>query len=143
MNQWKKRIAYLFATVFIALHVQAADEGKKNEVDIPFNKGTLRLKVMSPNALRVQYLEGEGRELPEWIYLPGAGEGKVKYKLKKQEGGVTQIETSEMNIRVDGGKQTLTVNNAQGKEVFKATSHQLQAGTVQGEPTYNARLQME
>ncbi|MBQ8190876.1 MAG: DUF5110 domain-containing protein [Bacteroidaceae bacterium] len=143
MKQWKKQIVYLFAALFIALHVQAADEGKKNDVDIPFNKGTLRLKVMTENAVRVQYIEGEGRELPEWIYLPEAGEGKVKHKLKQMEGGVTQVETPAMSILIDGGAQTLTVNNAQGEEVFKATSHQLQAGTVQGEPTYSARLQME
>ncbi|MBQ6799994.1 MAG: hypothetical protein IJP08_02650, partial [Bacteroidaceae bacterium] len=143
MKQWKKQIVYLFAALFIALHVQAADEGKKNEVDIPFNKGTLRLKVMTENAVRVQYIEGEGRELPEWIYLPEAGEGKVKHKLKQMEGGVTQVETPAMSILIDGGAQTLTVSNAQGEEVFKATSHQLQAGTVQGEPTYSARLQME
>ena len=143
MIQWKKRITYLLASIFIVLYVQASDEGKKNEVEIPFNKGTLRLRVMTENTLRVQYLEGEGRKLPEWIYLPEAGEGKVKYELKREDVRVTRIETPRMNILIDGGKQTLTVNNAQGKEVFKATSHQLQAGTVQGEPTYNARLQIE
>ena len=85
MNQWKKRIAYLFATIFIAaLHIQAADDGKENVVDIPFQKGTLRLHIMAENAVRVQYIEGEGRELPEWIYLPDAGTKKKRSNHKKE-----------------------------------------------------------
>ena len=82
-NQWKKRISYLLACLLIVLQVKAADEKRNNEVNIPFNKGTLHLKIMSPNAIRVQYMEGEGRELSEWIYLPEAGEGKVKFNADK------------------------------------------------------------
>ena len=155
MNKWKKRIAYLFATIFIAaLHVQAADDGKENVVDIPFQKGTLRLHIMAENAVRVQYIEGEGRELPEWIYLPDAGTKKVAYSKEgmhkvstiNNRSTVVQdetlIKTDQMSIRVDNQAQTLVVSNAQGKEVFKATSHQLQAGTVQGEPTYSAEIKI-
>ena len=62
MNQWKKRIAYLFATVFIALHVQAADEGKKNEVDIPFNKGTKMKDEVSILSLN-QYVSSDYKKV--------------------------------------------------------------------------------
>lgn len=141
-NQWEKRISYLLACFLIVLQVTAADKKRNNEVNIPFNNGTLHLKIMSPNAIRVQYMEGEGRKLPEWIYQPEAGEGKVKYKCKQTD-NATIIETAEMHICVNQDKQILTVNNKQGKEVFKATSHLLQASTVQGEPTYIAQLQMD
>ncbi|MBQ8866293.1 MAG: DUF5110 domain-containing protein [Bacteroidaceae bacterium] len=130
-------LCYLLALPMLA----GGNEGKGNEVNIPFNKGTLRLHIMAGNAVRVQYTEGEGRELPEWIYLPEAGKGNVQYR-HRQTNDETIVETSDMTIRVDGGKQTLTVSNAKGEEVFKANSHQLKAGTVQGEPTYSAEIKM-
>lgn len=116
--------------------------GGANDIEMPFQQGMLRLHIMAGNAVRVQYIEGEGRELPEWIYLPDAGMDKVQYK-HRQTGDETTIETSDMTIRVDGGKHTLTVSNAEGEEVFKATAHQLQASTVQGEPTWCAEVRME
>ncbi len=141
-NQWKRRIPYLLAYLLIVLHIQAAEKKTDNEVNIPFNKGTLHLKIMSPNAIRVQYMEGTGRELPEWIYLPEAGKEKVKFNYRQTDNGII-LETGKMNICVNQDAQILTVNNKQGEEVFKATSHQLQASTVQGEPTYIAQLQMD
>lgn len=116
--------------------------GGVNDIEMPFQQGMLRLHIMAGNAVRVQYIEGEGRELPEWIYLPDAGKDKVQYK-HCQTGDETTIETPDMTIRVDGGKHTLTVSNAEGEEVFKATAHQLQASTVQGEPTWCAEVRME
>lgn len=116
--------------------------GGANDIEMPFQQGMLRLHIMAGNAVRVQYIEGEGRELPEWIYLPDAGKDKVQY-THRQTGDETTIETSDMTIRVDGGKHTLTVSNAEGEEVFKATAHQLQASTVQGEPTWCAEVRME
>lgn len=142
MHIYKKIIPYLLLHCLCIGHIQAAEEKAPNEISIPFHKGVMNLTIMAENALRVQYSEGEGRDLPEWIYLPEAGNEKVRYKSKRQ-GELTLIETSSMTIRVDNGAKTLTVDNARGEEVFKATSHQLQISTVQGEPTYNARLQME
>lgn len=138
----KQKFLLLCLCGLLTLPVLAGREKRTNEIEIPFQRGTLRLHVMAENAVRVQYIEGEGRELPEWIYLPEAGRGKVKY-TRKDVGELTLVETEKMKIRVDNQTHTLAVSNAKDEEVFKATAHQLQASTVQGEPTYCAEVRME
>lgn len=136
----KLRSLILALCLLVTYGMQAAPD--RQHTDIPFGEGTLRLTLMSENALRVQYSEGEGRELPEWIYLPEAGIHPVKHKCREQ-GGAALIETAAMSVCVDSEAHLLTVYNAEGEEVFRATAHDLQPSTVQGEPTYVAQLQME
>ena len=141
MSITKKLITFLLLSNIFSLTAQNVEK-HSNVVDIPFQAGTLRLNIMADNAVRVQYIEGKGRTLPEWIYQPDAGTKKVKYKSCSKE-GVTTIETHAMSICIDNRAQALTITNRQGDEIFKATSHQLQASTVQGEPTWIAGLQLE
>ena len=139
MSTTKRIIMLLMLGLLFSLTTKATD-GQPNIVEIPFQEGTLRLNIMTNNAVRVQYIEEEGRELPEWVYLPDAGTKKVKFKSRCKE-GVTMIETTAMNISIDA--HTLTITDKLGEEIFKATSHQLQESTVQGKPTYMAQLKME
>lgn len=142
MSITKKLITLLMLCSLIPTTVSASTEKSPNIMDVPFQGGTLRLNVMADNAVRVQYIEGERRVLPEWVYLPDAEDKKVKHK-SKSTGEVTTIKTKTMSICIDNRAQTLTINDIQGCEIFKATSHQLQASSVQGEPTWIAGLQIE
>lgn len=119
----------------MATAVRAAEAEK---IVVPFGSGELRLQVMAPNAVRVQYCEGEGRELPEWIYLPLTE--KVTYRVKER-GSTTTVATHAMNVCIDAARQMLVVTDAEGRLVFEATSHRLAESSVQGEPTYEATLQ--
>lgn len=141
MSITRKLITFLLLSSIFSLTAQAVEK-RPNVVNIPFQAGTLRLNIMADNAVRVQYIEEEGRTLPEWVYLPDADAKRVKYKSSSEE-GVTTIETHAMSICIDNHAQVLTIANRQGNEIFKASSHQLQASTVQGEPTWIAGLQME
>ena len=81
-------------------------------------------RTIARNAVRIQYVEGElHNDLPDWLYV------------KNEE-----VESSQIALDIDEQQGTVTVKNAQGKAVFTATRHQLEAATVAGEPTYEATL---
>lgn len=114
----------------------------RQSYEISFGNGTLKLMLMADNALRVQYMEGEGRALPEWIYLPEADEQKVRNRCE-QNGEQTRIVTDAMSICVNSKSQIISVYDTEGQEVYRATAHSLCPSTVQGEPTFQAELQIE
>ncbi|MBR1668445.1 MAG: DUF5110 domain-containing protein [Bacteroidaceae bacterium] len=125
-----KRISLLLltlVTVFVA-----------NAENIPFGKGTLKVTALTPTALRIQYEEQVLPELPEWIYV-----SKESFTLKKKvvKGATTLTTTAGVVLIADG--QTVTIQDKQGKTIFCATAHSLQASTVSDRPTYKAALQIE
>ena len=112
MSITKKLITLLMLCSLIPTTVSASTEKSPNIMDVPFQRGTLRLNIMADNAVRVQYIEGEGRVLPEWVYLPDAEDKKVKHK-NKSTGEVTTIKTKTMSICIDNRAQTLSINDIQ------------------------------
>ena len=103
---------------------------------IDFGEGTLTLTAIQDDAVRVQYSEGEVREMPEMVY-----EKTRPIKMKKAtEGSVAVFSTAKMTITVDAAEGIVTVADASGKEVFKATGHELKDAQVQGEATREATL---
>ena len=103
---------------------------------IDFGEGTLTLTAIQDDAVRVQYSEGEVREMPEMVY-----EKTRPIKMKKAtEGSVAVFSTAKMTITVDTAEGIVTVADASGKEVFKATGHELNDAQVQGEATREATL---
>ena len=114
----------------------------RQSYEISFGNGMLKLMLMADNALRVQYMEGEGRALPEWIYLPEADEQKVRNRCE-QNGEQTRIVTDAMSICVNSKSQIISVYDTEGQEVYRATAHSLCPSTVQGETTFQAELQIE
>ena len=78
----------------------------------PFGKGSLTVKPLAKNAVRIQYSEGEIKsDLPDWIYVR---HDEVKHQ--------------EISYSIDAAQQTIKVCNQQGQPVFTATSHQLRDG---------------
>ena len=80
----------------------------------PFGNGTLTVKHVARNAVRIQYTEGnQQNDLPDWIY--------VKHDEVKQ---------SDVKVDIDSRSQRLTIRNKAGQPVFVATSHQLRDGVA-------------
>ncbi len=82
---------------------------------ISFGKGQLKVTYVARNAVRIQYAEGEMKNiLPDWLYVEQPCPEKT-----------------EIQVDVNKKRQTVTVKNAAGKAVFTATSHQLKNGEAQ------------
>jgi alpha-D-xyloside xylohydrolase len=78
----------------------------------PFGRGSLTVKKVARNAVRIQYSEGEIKsDLPDWLY--------VRHD---------EVEHQDISYNIDAARQTVKVCNQQGQPVFTATSHQLRDG---------------
>ena len=97
----RKLYTLLLLSVSISITAQA-----------PFGKGSLTVKPLAKNAVRIQYSEGEIKsDLPDWIY--------VRHE---------EVKHQEISYSIDAAQQTVKVCNQQGQPVFTATSHQLRDG---------------
>ena len=106
---------------------------------LPFGKGKLTVTALTSNAFRIQYVEQQMDEMPEWIYVTDAS---LPLK-KKVQGKQTLLTTSKgITLCVDADRQEVTAKNKSGEVVFHATRHELKAATVAGEATYEATMQM-
>ena len=77
-----------------------------------FAEGTITVKLVAKNAVRVQYTEGEVENtLPEWVYVRN-----------------DEVSDCDLKVKVDKKRHTLTIKDARGKTVFTATRHQLKDG---------------
>ena len=83
-----------------------------NAKTVKFGKGQLRMTTVAGNAVRIQYYEGTLVDtLPDWLY--------VRHD---------EVESNLVSVSVDARKQRLTIKDKQGRVVFTALRHQLQAG---------------
>lgn len=98
----KKTLIILFISCFLLpLHAE----------QVPFGKGTLELKYLANNAVRIKYVEQKvNNNLPEWMYVNDK-EGK-----------------HDISVEVDKDKQWVYVKDKSGKIVFTATTHEWQDG---------------
>ena len=104
---------------------------------LQFDEGTLTFTALQDDAVRIRYVEGPMKDMPEMVY----NQTKATASLKKtEEGGKTIFTTDEMTITVDQAAKTVQIADADGKQVFKATSHQLKDAQIQGEATREATL---
>ena len=94
----RKLYTLLLLSVSISITAQA-----------PFGKGSLTVKPLAKNAVRIQYSEGEIKsDLPDWIY--------VRHE---------EVKHQEISYSIDAAQQTIKVCNQQGQPVFTAINHQL------------------
>ena len=94
----------LLLTLLLCLTAQAKT--------VKFGKGQVKVTTVAKNAVRIQYYEGTLVDtLPDWLY--------VKHN---------EVESNAISVNVDARQQRLTVKNKQGRVVFTALRHQLQAG---------------
>ena len=78
----------------------------------PFAMGTITIKPMARNAVRIQYSEGEAENtLPEWVYVRN-----------------DEVADCDLKVNIDKKRNTLSIKDARGKTIFTATRHQLKDG---------------
>ena len=77
---------------------------------VPFGQGTLTVKRVARNAVRIQYAEGEVRDtLPDWLY--------VRHD---------EVKRQDIKVNVDQRRQTVTISDRRGRTVFTASHHDMQ-----------------
>ena len=105
-----KKLNFLLILLFVLLPAFLSAATKTIKTD--FAKGTITIKPVARNAVRVQYAEGNVQNtLPEWIYVRN-----------------DEVEDCNLKVVVDKKRQTLRIKDARGKVVFVATNHQMQNG---------------
>ena len=89
--------------LFVSCHITA---------QTPFGKGSLTVKPVARNAVRIQYSEGAAKsDLPDWLY--------VRHD---------EVPSQDISVDIDAAQQTIKVCNQQGRPVFQAIRHQLKDG---------------
>ena len=89
--------------LFVSYHITA---------QTPFGKGSLTVKPVARNAVRIQYAEGAAKsDLPDWLY--------VRHD---------EVPSQDISVSIDAAQQTIKVCNQQGQPVFQAISHQMKDG---------------
>ena len=128
---------FIIPAAIMTMIVSACTPKSQN---IQFDEGTLTLTALQEDAVRIQYAEGPIREMPEMVY----NQTKATASLRKTEEGRKIIfTTEEMTITVDQTAKTVQIADADGRQVFKATAHQLKDAQVQGEATREATLTLD
>ena len=98
----------LLKTIFLLLLFPILTVGAKT-LQKPFAKGTIIVKPVARNAVRIQYTEGEAQNtLPEWVYVRN-----------------DEVTDCYLKVNIDKKRNALSIKDARGKTVFTATRHQL------------------
>lgn len=103
------------------------------EVRIATDEGTLVLRPLLDNAIRVRLEPADYKPLPELVYTEEVDAPKFSVTRKD---GVVEVRTAAMTARYENG--TLAFFNADGNLLLQEESRSLEPATVQGEPTYAA-----
>ena len=78
--------------------------------EMPFAGGTLSVRQVARNAVRIQYYEQQvASSLPDWLYVKN-----------------DEVKRGEVSVDVDEASRTVTVKDRQGSPVFVATLHRMQ-----------------
>ena len=102
-----KYLGSILLALTVACGLQAANT-------VPFGKGRLTVKNVARNAVRIVYEETPAAEpLPDWVYVKS-----------------DEMAKSDLTVKTDARRQTLTIKDKQGKTLFTATSHQLADGVA-------------
>ena len=105
----------------------------RKEVRIDTDEGTLVLRPLLDNAVRVRLEPADYRPLEELIYTEKVR--APKYSVKRM-GDVVELRTAQMTVRYEN--DVLTFFDADGNVLLQEDGRRLEPSTVQGEPTYAA-----
>ena len=97
--------------------------GLASAYDYPFGNGTLEVKAVAPNAVRVRYTENSTAptDIPDWLY--------VRHDTAKK-----------CDVKAEVANGVLRLKDRGGRVVFEATQHQLKSHAVAGLTTHEAQL---
>ena len=105
----------------------------RKEVRIPTDEGTLVLRPLLDNAIRVCLEPTDYKPLPELVYTEKVA--TPKFSVNRKDGAV-EVRTAAMTARYEGG--SLAFFDADGRLLLQDAGRRLEPATVQGEPTYAA-----
>lgn len=106
--------------------------------EVPLAEGTLQLLPLQDNAVRIRYVEGSTKELPEWVYTMEEKESPRCKQIQKDGEVIWQLK--QMSVSVNTANGRVTARNDKDETIFSAYLHQLKDATVQQEPTREATL---
>ena len=96
-----KRLFFFCLTTLLAIPAMAGE--------VSFGKGTLSVRQVAHNAVRIQYWEQKTTsELPDWLYVKD-----------------DEVSSRDVTVDVDEARQVVTIKNRQGTPVFSAILHQM------------------
>ena len=79
-----------------------------------FGEGRISTKMVARNAVRIRYEVGAAEDtLPDWVY--------VKH---------SEVKHSDISVRIDRRRGTVSVSDKKGHTVFTATAHQMRDGVA-------------
>ena len=105
----------------------------RKEVRIATEGGTLVLRPLLDNAIRVRLEPADYTPLPELVYTEEVDAPKFSVTRKD---GVVEVRTAAMTARYEDG--ILAFFDVDGKLLLQEDGRSLEPATVQGEPTYAA-----
>lgn len=108
-------------------------------VEIPCRRGTLRVDFLTDRAVRLRYVEQTASPLPELVYVPTASVG---CRVSRKAAGTTLIRSRAMQLRVDGRRGRIVVEDRRGRRITLVEQLSLTPGRVGGEPVCEARLSL-
>ena len=103
----------------------------RKEVRIDTDEGTLVLRPLLDNAIRVRLEPADYQPLPELVYTE---EVKAPRYTVSRKDGVVEVRTAAMTARYEEG--ILTFFDADGRQLLAEAGRRLEPSTVQGEATY-------
>ncbi|MBR5256078.1 MAG: DUF4968 domain-containing protein [Bacteroidales bacterium] len=103
----------------------------QKEVRIATDDGTVVLRPLLENAIRVRLEPADYQPLPELVYVEDVEAPKFSVS---RDNGVVEVRTAAMTARYENG--VLTFFDADGNLLLREDGHNLEKATVQGEPTY-------
>jgi len=138
MKHLNRALTILLSLVWIA-QVTAQVQKQPDGVNIPWTDGTLSIRPLAENAVRIKFYKGEELQRPEWILVKRTPQ--LKYKLKENQ---TQLRFILPRITVILDKQTgaLAFADTAGNIFLREQpgSRKLTPNTVLGEPCYAIEL---
>ena len=120
-----KRFAILLAGVLLLTGCAP------KEVRIDTDEGTLVLRPLLDNAIRVRLEPADYKPLPELVYTEKVA--APKFSVTRKDGAVT-VSTAAMRVHYEN--DALTFYDADGRLLLQEDGHALLPSTVQGKPTW-------
>ena len=135
-----KKVVFVLSVLMLLLPLGILAQDQPS-YQAKLQEGKIVVTPLSDNAVRIKYIEGEVKEMPELVYCGEKAE-KIACKVKEKQ-GVTSFLLKDMTIYVDSGLGQVRIDDIQGKTLFCADKHELKRAQIMGEPTREAILSFQ
>lgn len=109
-------------------------------VEIEMSEGKLKLTPMNPNAIRVQYIRGNGNQLPEYVFLEQ--KSKISFQVNEFPDRL-EVATSRLHACIDRQKGNLVFKDASGNVLLAEEVNGRSMNVVELRETYTYGIQQK